>query len=140
MKAAMTLLIFMIAVQTAMADPRLRPLAFHENYDGVSLGKEAYLFTPCKMVLKLINMEECPDLKVLVNGVERYSFKEREVALDLKDGDVIELDAGKVVVLAKVRINAVSLNIKNLLGRTVQASHGIVHVATVNCADTLKRR
>ncbi|MGI6669288.1 MAG: hypothetical protein ACOX4M_07855 [Acetivibrionales bacterium] len=130
MKAAMTLLIFMIAAQAAMADPRFRPLAFHENYDGVSLGKEAYLFTPCKMVLKLINMEKCPDLKVLVNGVERYSFEESEITLDLKDGDVIELDAGKVLVLAKVRINAVSLNIEELAW---QNSTGIARNCSCGC-------
>ncbi|MGE5613715.1 MAG: hypothetical protein ACM3XR_04855 [Bacillota bacterium] len=136
LKASATALIVLVAAQAAMANPRVKPYLFQENYEGVSLEREAYLFTPCKMVLKLVNMERCPDLKVLVNGIERHSFEESEITLDLKDGDVVELDAGKVLVLAKVRINAVSMNIEYLLGKTVQASHGIVHVASVNCAKT----
>lgn len=140
LKAGIAVLILMIAAQAAMVDPLVRTLVFYENYEGEPLGKEAYLFTPCKMELKLINMEKCPDLKVLVNGVERYSFEESEIVLDIKNGDVIELDAGKVLVLTKVRINAVSRNIESLLGKTVTASHGIVPVAAVNCHNTAQRR
>jgi hypothetical protein len=137
-KAGVIVLVLMIAAQVTVASPIIRSHNFYENYEGEPLGKEAYLFSPCKMELKLINLEKCPELKVLVNGVERCSFEKREIRLNLKDGDVIELDAGKVIVLAKVRINAVSLNIESLLGKTVTASHGILPVAVVNCHNTGK--
>ena len=130
----------MIAAQAAVSSQIIRLRNFDENHEGEPLGKEAYLFTPCKMELKLINMEKCPDLKVLVNGAEKCSFEKSETILNLKNGDVIELDAGKVIVLARVRINAVSSNIEELLGKMVTASHGIVPVAVVNCRNTGKEK
>jgi hypothetical protein len=108
--------------------------AVSEKYDiaGEPLGVEAFLFKTCKMELRLTNIENCPDLKVLVNGQERDSFKNRTVLLELKDGDVVELDSSLILAPANVQINAVSRNIGSLLGNSVMVTDGIVLIAYVN--------
>ena len=52
--------------------------------------------------------------------------------LDLKDTDVVELDANAVQVTAQVEISAVSMNIKGLLGKRIVVTNGIISVARVN--------
>jgi 2-C-methyl-D-erythritol 4-phosphate cytidylyltransferase len=87
------------------------------------------------MELSLTNMDECPELKILVNGGTVDSFQGKSVLLDLKDGDVVELDASEVLVLPAVRISAASRNIEDLLGKKIDAAGGIVPVATVKAGN-----
>ena len=80
--------------------------------------------------LKLDGMAGRPELKVLVNGAEAGNFSNGAVLLELKEGDVVELDASGLLVHTEVQISAVSRNLAHLLGRTVAADDGIVPVAT----------
>lgn len=125
-------LFIMIAVQAAMVLPGTRTAFFHEKMEGNPLSAEVYLFVPCKMELQLTNMGQCLDLKVLVNGEERDSFREKSLLLELKDGDVVQLDGSNVPVLAQVQISAVSRNISELLGKAVVVTDGIITVASIN--------
>ena len=130
-KAFLTVFIILIAVQAALTNPSVRS-SFSDYYvEGEPLGKEIYLFVPCRMELKLINIDNCPDLKILVNGIEKETFQNNNVLLELKDGDVVELDASSVLVLAKVQISAVSENIGSILGRVISVTDGITSVARV---------
>lgn len=130
-KAFLTVFIILIASQSALLSPSVRSSVSDYYIEGEPLGMEAYLFVPCKMELKLINIENCPDLKVLVNGIEREAFVNNTVLLELKDGDVVELDASSVLVLAKVQISAVSENISGTLGKTISAADGIIPFVSV---------
>ena len=131
-KAFMIVFIIMLFVQTASFNTSVQSTVLHNyNIEGEPLKEEVYLFVPCKMELKLTNIESCQDLKVLVNGVERESFTGKTVLLDLKDGDIVELDASYILVMANVQISAVSKNISGLLGKTVSVTDGIVLVARV---------
>lgn len=127
-----TVFIVLITVQAVMFSPDMRSMFFNENIEGSPLNREVTLFVPCKMELRLINMGHCKDLKVLVNGLEVDSFQEKKVMLDLKDTDVVELDANAVQVTAQVEISAVSMNIKGLLGKRIVVTNGIISVARVN--------
>lgn len=131
-KSFLTVFIILIAAQAALINPSVRS-SVSDNYyiEGEPLREEVYLFIPGKMELKLSNIDNCPDLKVLVNGEERGSFESNTVLLKLKDGDVVELDASRVLVLAKVQISAVSENISGILGKTISVTDGINPVARV---------
>ncbi len=98
-------------------------------YEGEPLMEEVYLYTPCKMELKLINIDSCPELKVLVNGDEYARFNNKTVLLDLKDGDIVELDASEILVIADVQISGVSENKKEHLGKNFVVSDGITLIA-----------
>lgn len=124
--------ILMILTQAALANPQIRAFALNEINEGEPLQSETFLFIPCKMELSLRNMDYCPDLKVLVNGIERDHFENNIVLLELKDGDVVEFDASRVLVLAEVQVSAVSRNIGNILGKSFTVTDGIIQVAKVN--------
>ncbi|MEN6312982.1 MAG: hypothetical protein ABFD25_01905 [Clostridiaceae bacterium] len=124
-KAVLTFLIVLAAAQTALLYPSVRSSVSDYYIEGEPLTAEAYLFISCKMELKLINMSQCPGLKVLVNGSERAVFESNTILLELKDCDIVELDASNAPVLAKVQVTSVSENISGILGKVITASHGI---------------
>ena len=126
-------LVLFIAAQAVLTDDGMRELLVRDALDGEPLGNETFLFETCKMELKLDGMSEIPELKVLVNGTEAGDFRNGSVLLELKEGDVVELDASGLLVHTEVKISAVSRNLAHLLGRTVTAAGGIVPVAI---ADT----
>lgn len=130
-KAFLTFFIILIAVQAALLNPSLRLSILDYYIEGEPLKTEAYLFVPCRMELKLINIDKCPNLKVLVNGMEKAEFESNAVLLELKDGDIVELDASSILVLATVQISAVSENIKGILGKTIYVADGISPVVKV---------
>ncbi len=127
-----TFFIILIIVQMVLFHPDIKAMFFNESIEGSPLDSEVTLYNPCKMELRLINMGYCKDLKVLVNGAEIYSFEEKSLVLDLKDGDVVELDGNAVQVTAQVEISAVSMNIRELLGKRIVVTDGIISVAAVN--------
>ena len=134
-KVFLAVFLTLVAAQAALLNPAIRSSSEDQYYtEGEPLNQEAYLFTTCKMELRLINANSCPELKVLVNGSEYAAFDSDTVLVDLKDGDVVELDAGSVLIQASVRISAVSENIGGLLGKTIHAEDGIVPVAAIHTA------
>lgn len=131
----LTAFIITAASQAVLFSPHTRASVIENHYiDGEPLREEAYLFVPCRMELKLADAESCPELKVLVNGVEKGSFEQNTILLELKDGDVVELDAEYLFEPVQVRISAVTGNIKSLLGKSIRASDGITPVARIETA------
>jgi len=130
-RAVLTTLIILIAAQTALLNPSVRSNISDYYIEGDPLMSEAYLFVPCKMELKLMDMDKCQDLKVLVNGVERASFESNAILLELKDCDIVEFDACSAPVLSKVQVTAVSENINGILGRIITPAEGITLVAKI---------
>lgn len=123
--------ISLVLSQALLTDPSVRAFFSKEASDGVPLENEAYLFEPCKMELKLNDIEYCPELKVMVNGDEVGDFSSDTLLLELKDGDIVELDASKLLISANVQISAVTSNIEELLGRSFTVTGGIVRIASV---------
>jgi hypothetical protein len=126
--ACLVFFILLVISQAMMTIPSFRAYSGREVLEGTALGSEAYLFGTCKMELKLSNMEYCPELKVLVNGEEAGAFWEDTIMLELKEGDVVELDASKLLVKAEVRVTAVSSSLADLLGRSFEVYGGLVRV------------
>lgn len=122
-----------ITIQAILTNDGMRGMLVREPLDGEPIGDEVFLYEKCTMELKLVGKPDCPELKVLVNGAEAGSFLGSTVLLELKEGDVVELDASRLLVHAEVQITAVSRNLSHLLGRTVAAASGIVPIAV---ADT----
>lgn len=134
-KTAIIALLILIAVQAAFLSPLFKlTVSNDKKLEGELLKEEAYFFIPCKMELKLININACPDLEVLINGEKSAAFNEKTVMLELKDGDVVELDAGSVLEEAVVQVCAVSSNISGFLGKTMSVTNGIHLVAMVDPA------
>ncbi|NLK88136.1 MAG: hypothetical protein GX279_11715 [Clostridiaceae bacterium] len=125
----LTFFILLVLSQAVLTDPAVRAYNNKETIDGVSLGSEAYLFEPSKMELTLSNISYCPELKVMVNGDVAGAFFTDTILLELKEGDVVELDATRLLVTADVQITAVSSNKSELLGRSFEVGGGIVKVA-----------
>lgn len=134
-RACVIILALLTISQAVLSLPSVRTAFFFEGTDGDPLGSEAYVFTPCKMELSLTDMGECPELKILVNGEIADTFQGKSVLLDLKNGDVVELDASDVLVLPTVKISAASRNIEAVLGKSITAAGGLVPVATVNTGN-----
>ncbi len=134
-RACIIALAVLVITQAVLAMPSVRTAFFNEGADGDPLGSEAYIFVPCKLEMSLTDMDECSELKILVNGEAVGSFEGKSVLLELKDGDIVELDASEVLVTPIVRISAASRNIEYLLGKTVNAVGGIVPVATLKAGN-----
>ena len=135
-KVFLTVFIIMISAQASLISPSITSSDSDNMYnEGELLREEAYFFVPCRIELKLSNMEHCADLKVLVNGEERGSFETNTILLEIKDGDVIELDASSVLVLTKVQISAVTENIRSILGKTIPVTDGITLVARIKATQ-----
>ena len=132
LRTVLTVFMLLVAVQIALLNPSVRNATANDPIEGELLGTEVFLYVPCKMELKLMNIDNCPDLKVLVNGAERDAFEDNSVLLDLKDGDVVELDASTVLVVARVQVSAVSENIADILGKTISVTDGISLVAKIH--------
>jgi len=131
----LTLFIIMIASQIALFMPSVRSSILESYYiEGEPLTGQAYLFVPCRMELRLIDVDSCPELKVLVNGAEKCAFEENTVLLELKDGDIVELDAAYLFKPVEVQISAVTENLKGLLGKKITAIDGITTVAKIKAS------
>jgi hypothetical protein len=130
-RACLVFFILLVLSQAVLTDPSVRTHLNKETIDGVSLGTEAYLYEPCKIELKLSNGGYCPELRVMVNGEEEGAFFGDSILLDLKQGDVVELDASRLLIPTQVEITAVTSNIPQLLGRSFKAASGIVKIAVV---------
>lgn len=134
-RSCIAALLLLVVSQTVLTIPSVRTAFFNEGTDGEPLGREVYSYKPCRLELSLVNMDECPELAILVNGEAAETFQGKSVLLDLKDGDVVELDATEVLVPPVIQISAVSRNIEAILGKKIEATGGIVPVATLKTGN-----
>lgn len=104
------------------------------NIEGVPLESQAYIFEPCILELSLMDKDSCTDLSVLVNGNEAAMFTERKIVLELKEGDVVELDASGLIEAVRVQATYASPNIKNLLDKKMTVFDGINRFAVIGPA------
>lgn len=130
-RACLAFFIILVFAQAALTNPVVRLYLFHDYLEGEPLGSEKTLYTACKMELSLIDRNYCSDLKILVNGDERDSFKERSVMLNVKEGDIVELYGSNLSGTARVGVTAASEKIAGMLGKTVIVTDGITHVARI---------
>lgn len=123
--------ILLVLAQALLTDPSIRNLVNKEAVDGIALENVVYLVEQYKVELRLKDIAYCPELRVLINGDEVGNFSTDTMLLYLKDGDVVELDASRLLLSINVQISGVSGNIEELLGKSFTVSGGIVKIAGV---------
>jgi len=120
------LLCFIITLiaQIVLNNPSIRAEITHEaKLEGLPMQKEEFLYSIGELTLKLtdkngfVNNMDGNDIgenvKVLINGEEKYNFSEREITISVKNGDVIEIDATEIKDYIDVMIVSKSDNITN---------------------------
>jgi hypothetical protein len=109
----------LIITQAAIFIPSIKLAVMEkDSMMGVPIGKEEYLYKEGNLELTLVDFENYPALKVLVNGDEKASFQGKTVSLEVLDGDVVELDGSGTNASTGVSASSVSENMdKNSLGK-----------------------
>lgn len=110
--AFFVIFLVLIMVQAAIFIPSTKPAVIdNEALMGEPIGKEEFLYKEGAMVLTLVNFENYPALKVLVNGVEKASFLGKTVNINVLDGDVVELDGSGTNASSTVKVSSTSPNL-----------------------------
>lgn len=73
--------------------------------EGLPLKNEEFLYKRGELVLKCIGDVRKEHVKILINGDEKDSFSAGEIKIDVKQGDVIEIDISKACGLAETNDN-----------------------------------
>jgi hypothetical protein len=104
----------LIISQTFLFVPKLRTtILLQDPAEGTPISQEEYLYNKGTLELKLLYLKDCPGLKILVNGDEVYNFIDNIIKLDIKDGDVLEIDRSDVIGDISITVTALTNNISS---------------------------
>lgn len=89
-------------------------LTSNNSIEGMPIKKEEFLFKQGNIVLQLLsyNKEQGNKISILINGEEIGTFSTKEVSLDVKNGDLIEIDSTDFMNNIDIIIKNKSSNIK----------------------------
>lgn len=81
----------MVVTQVLMLNDNIRVfLNSTEKIEGININ--TYLSNDGTLELELINLDKAPKAFILINGDPKYSFKEKKLKINIKQGDLIEMD------------------------------------------------
>ncbi len=104
--------LILIIVQVILAVPSFRnTLHLTDKSIGLPLNGDEYLYTQGQMTLKMIGEEPDPMLKILVNGDNIAQFDTTEMIINVRDGDVVEIDGSQSLVGHIVKVESITTNI-----------------------------
>ncbi len=107
-----TVFFILILVQTALISPTVKDFLEAQNeYEGRPLGTEEYLYSEGALALRLNGEQPNEKIKVLVNGDTVAAFSANTVAIRVRDGDVVEIDASEDMDEHEIEIVSQSDNI-----------------------------
>ena len=123
----------LILIQAAMVNPSVRTFLVNDGeLEGRPLEMEEYLYDEGQISIALCDDEPNEDLKVLINGVEAAVFSTSVIQLNVKDMDVIHIDASGVDE-AEVEIISASENIKcDNMGKKIQLNSELKKLTRIN--------
>ena len=123
----------LIITQTALMSPNIRTfIPFNSELNGTSLGTEEFLFKKGEICLELQNIDSDYKLKVLINGEVKGTFLNKTLPLNVKDGDVIELDGSELYNIDEVKIISISDNItSDIFNKKFKIGSGIKKITTI---------
>ena len=102
----------LIIVQIILAVPSFRnTLHLNDKSIGLPLKGDEYLYTQGQMTLKILGEDPDPMLKILVNGDKVAQFDSTEAIINVRDGDVIEIDGSQSLVEHVVKVESITTNI-----------------------------
>lgn len=124
----------LIIAQTALINPYVRAfLTTGSELEGSPLANEEYLFNEGKLSLGLVGKLKDEDLKVLVNGEEVCVFSYSIAQVEVKDGDVVEIEAGASGGGAEVEVLSKTDNISTqCVGKRFKVEQGKKRIVKVN--------
>ena len=131
--AFLVVLLALIMIQAVIFFPSIKSAVIEKDtMIGVPIGKEEFLFKEGSMVLTLLDFENYPSLKVLVNGEEKASFLEKAVNINVLDGDVVELDGSETNANSGITVSSISPNMdKKYLGKTFIVGREVLKIFKV---------
>jgi hypothetical protein len=104
----------LVLVQIVLAVPSFRSmLNLNDKSMGMPLNGDEYLYNQGQMTLKLISEEPDPTLKILVNGDNVAEFENTEMSINVKDGDVVEIDGSQSLIGHIVKVESITTNIND---------------------------
>lgn len=117
----------LIIIQALLTDPAVRSaLSSSHVIEGEPLEEEVFLYSQGSLVLKLMNDEPDPRVKVIINGDEAATFVEQLVEIAVTDGAVIEVDGSEADYAAEVAIVSKSDNIEtDCVGRKARTDSNV---------------
>ncbi len=102
----------LIAVQIVLVTPALRDrFNLYDKSIGLPLNGDEYLYNQGSITLKIMGEDPDPLLRILVNGDFVAAFDKNEMGVNVKDGDVIEIDGSQSPTGHIVQVKSFSDNI-----------------------------
>ena len=104
----------LILVQILLVIPSVRSsLNLSDKSIGAPLSSDEYLYNQGQMTLKMIGIEPDPAVCILVNGEAVAMFENMEMNINVKDGDVVEIDGSQSQIGHIVKVETISSNINS---------------------------
>jgi hypothetical protein len=123
----------LIITQTILMSPSIKTfIPLNKTNEGTTLGAEEYLYKKGEINLELQNAGSDEKLKVLVNGEVMGTFINKSLKLNVKDGDVIELDGSEIISEDEVKIISTSSNINSeILNKKLKIGSGVERLTDI---------
>jgi hypothetical protein len=123
----------LVITQTALMSPSIKTfIPLNSGYEGTQLGVEEFLYKRGEISLELQNVDSDDKLKVLINGEVIGAFFNKTLELNVKEGDVIELDGSEVNTIDEVKIISISANINPyILNKKLRISSGVERLTDI---------
>jgi hypothetical protein len=110
----------LIAVQIALVIPNVRDnFNLSDRSIGIPLKGDEYLYNQGQVTLKMMGDEPDSMVKILINGDYTAMFENLEMNINVKDGDVIEIDGSKSLLGHVVMVKELTSNIDRECGNAV---------------------
>ena len=106
--------VVLVTAQETLAIPTVRQkLNLNDKSIGTPLQQDEYLYNQGQLTLSIMDGNADPMVKILVNGDEVAFFENSSMAINVKEGDVVELDASSSPIEHLIKITSVTSNIEN---------------------------
>lgn len=113
----------LLTVQVILAVPSFRSvLNITDKTIGTPLNGDEYLYTQGQITLKMVGEEPDPTVRVLLNGDAIAQFDSTEMTLNVRDGDVVEIDGSHSLVGHIIRVESITTNINT------KCKNGVVNI------------
>jgi len=112
--------IVLVTIQVVLVIPSAREyLNLTDKSIGVPLSKDEFLYKQGQITLKMTGTEPDPAVQILVNGDTVSMFDNLLMNIDVKDGDVIEIDGSQSSIGHIITVEAISSNISSTCSTSV---------------------
>ncbi len=107
-------LLVLVTAQVTLAIPTVRQkLNLVDKSIGTPLQQDEYLYNQGQLTLSIMDGNADPMVKILVNGDEVAFFENSSMAINVKEGDVVELDASSSPIEHLIKITSLTSNIES---------------------------